>query len=425
MPANNQFRYQTYRKSSTPHGAYHLYTPDSVFSSGPLAGDSKDFSLELNQQIKTAGKKFQNSSLRKIYLVHGTFVGNDALGFFDTFSRFSEEISIRMRSMASHVFYGMLNENARYKKPYANQLNTWLHPTATHQTIQIDFFNWSSQNNHIGRANAAVHLLGDLARDAEQGVDHVLLWGHSHAGNVFALLTNLIAASAPTRDRFFSATEKYAQGSSENKAAWKYACETLKHRNHPVFKAKRDIVTFGTPISYGWDTAGYDRLLHFVNHRPSLNTEEFLATFPPDWKQVLAGEGGDFVQQVGIAGTDFPPLKLLQKSYLADQDLQQYFQREMPKMQLFERLKFGQRVAEDGLTLLVDYAATIKNLRLEKYLQEAKEATTVRGKIKRSLSSAGKNINLMTEQLLGHTLYTHVEWLPFHLVEVANRFYTA
>ena len=49
---------------------------------------------------------------------------------------------------------------------------------------------------------------------------------------------------------------------------WQRAQQVLAENHHPLRQLALDLVTFGTPIRYGWDTAGYQHLLHFVNHRP-------------------------------------------------------------------------------------------------------------------------------------------------------------
>ena len=40
----------------------------------------------------------------------------------------------------------------------------------------------------------------------------VLLWGHSHAGNVLALVSNLLRADAAGVDRFFAAAAPFYRG---------------------------------------------------------------------------------------------------------------------------------------------------------------------------------------------------------------------
>ena len=60
--------------------------------------------------------------------------------------------------------------------------------------IKVDRFDWSSGNDHLARAEAAVKLFNRLADlPIDLATERLLLWGHSHAGNVFALLTNLLA----------------------------------------------------------------------------------------------------------------------------------------------------------------------------------------------------------------------------------------
>ncbi len=75
--------------------------------------------------------------------------------------------------------------------------------------IPVRLFNWSSENHHIGRADGAIRLLDELASLKLQPTQRVLLFGHSHAGNVFALMTNLLCGDRRAIRRFFAAADIY------------------------------------------------------------------------------------------------------------------------------------------------------------------------------------------------------------------------
>src|SRR5690606_9311028 len=73
---------------------------------------------------------------------------------------------------------------------------------------------WSSLNHHVGRVEAALHLLGYL-RHWGAGIplskgDRLLLIGHGHAGQILALLSNLITTEdSDARARVFEILANY------------------------------------------------------------------------------------------------------------------------------------------------------------------------------------------------------------------------
>ena len=149
-----------------------------------------------------------------------------------------------------------------------------------------------------------------------------------------------------------------------------------------------DVVTFGTPVRYGWETSCLNSLTHFIHHRPAEGLPVFQAPFPPHLDDVVRCRHGDFVQQVGIAGTDFLPYLLSRTTRLAERRLSRLLQPGLRRRDVLERLKSGQRLHDQGTNLLVDYADDPKSLR----------AT-----------------------MIGHGIYTRREWLVFHAEEILRR----
>ena len=71
--------------------------------------------------------------------------------------------------------------------------------------------------------------------------------------------------------------------------------------------AQLDVVTYGTPVRGGWDTSGIGHLMHFVNHRPVRSDgKQWLAKMelPQVAWEIPMLSGGDYVQQLAVAGTD-------------------------------------------------------------------------------------------------------------------------
>ena len=152
-----------------------------------------------------------------------------------------------------------------------------------------------------------------------------------------------------------------------------------------------DIVTFGTPIRYGWDSAGYARLLHFINHRPAEGLPEYRAPFPPKLDDVLSAADGDYVQQLGIAGTNVMPSVFSWRSWLADHRL--------------GRL------------------AATRPLPPEAGSSDSGPARSCPTKARRCWSTTARSKASIAQHLAGHAVYTSSQWLLFHAEETVRRFY--
>jgi hypothetical protein len=258
----------------------------------------------------------------------------------------------------------------------------------------VRLFQWSSENHHLGRADGAVRLIDRLHAAQHPPGSRVLLWGHSHAGNVFALMTHLLAADLPLQAEFFRAAQSYYRWPLLGRVdipVWQRVQELLERAAEPLGGIRLDIVTFGTPIRYGWDQGGYARLLHFVHHRPRPGLPEYRVPYPPTLDELLQAAAGDYVQQLGIAGTNFPPHACAWRSWLAERQLARLLQPDVRRRDLLARLAAGARVPEAGTTLLVDYG------------NDPEEHAR--------------------RHLMGHTIYTRSRWLPFHTEQIADRFY--
>ena len=389
MPADNQFRHQRY--ASPPAHSFELIdAPPPVAPSHP----------QFNDRLVTACRPLAAANLAAVFVVHGTFVGNDALGLLTELRRFAPRLAEALRGISKGVVDAVIGETANYTPTFARTFQDGL-TQAARRIIPVELFYWSSQNNHIARADGAVRLIAQLARLSEQFTDEelasdmpprVLLWAHSHGGNVLALLTNLLAADRQSRQAFFDAARVFYTPWLRKQAdmpAWAHV-EELLETDARVRRLPLDIVTFGTPIRYGWDHGGYSQLLHFVNHRPSDQLPAFRTHHPLRPLDLLRATHGDYIHQIGIAGTNLGPLPLLVRTYLADRRLQRVVQSHISWRWLLRNYALGQRVPDDGSTLLVDY------------------------------HDAGGDV---WHHLAGHAAYTRRCWLPFHLTEIARRFY--
>jgi len=383
MPPNNRFRHQTYGPDP-PRTPFELLAPEP-----PPGPESEAFEVRMRE----VGEALRRAGVKAIFLLHGTFAGTDALGLFRGISRVWPTAAGHLSRLGKQMFDAVTRDVGNYTTAFASRFFTSLLRPNRSGEIPVRLFHWSGENHHVGRADGAVWLLDGLAALAAETDGRVLLWGHSHGGNVIALVTNLLAADRSTRRRFFHAARSCYRrtfSGGVDLPVWDRVRKLFDREGNPLEKLSLDAVTFGTPIRYGWDTGGCAGLLHFVNHRPGEEVPPYRAPFPPSLDGVLHAESGDLIQQLGIAGTNFAPTPLIWRTWLADRRLNRLLQRRLRPRRFRTRLEAGMRVHEDGTTLLVDY---------------------------------GLSGGHLGQHLAGHAVYTRPEWLLFHAEEVVRRLY--
>jgi hypothetical protein len=368
--------------------------------------------------MAAAGRRFSEAGVAAIYCLHGTFAGNDALGLYTEVERFAPRLASSLRRATKSAFDWLIGETGNYTPEFAERMETAL-TAGAERPIPVRLFHWAAQNHHISRADAAVRLVDELASQAEAhnlqvpsplrgGLGRgeaagtrvatsprIQLWSHSHGGNALALLTNLLAADEPTRQEFFEAAGVFHRRSKPHRThfpVWHRVERILADPAHPLRSLAIDVVTFGTPVRYGWDNGGFNKLLHIVNHRPHPQKPEHLAAYPPRFGKLLFGADGDFIQQLGIAGTNFPPLPIAWRTFLADRRLRTLFERGLAPEWIRTRLKRGVRVHHEGTTLLMDYADPDRSPH---------------------------------RHLFGHAPYTRSRWMALHCELIAEHFYSS
>ena len=228
----------------------------------------------------------------------------------------------------------------------------------------------------------------------------VLFWGHSHAGNAFAILSNLLANDRGAVAKFFAAA------GDQDAEHWARARQILNSGRSPHPWAKSVIfVAFGTPVRYGWDTNGYRTLLQILHHRSADEGDAHRAQpmFPAhSLTDTLTAKYGDWVQAFGIAGTDVPPPTSMQENRAVaaileaglttpEHGLDTRFIVPPKFRDTCARWKTGTRCHDDGRNLLVQYEPCGRTTALGSPIEEA---------------------------LLGHGVATTLDWLPAHLALV-------
>jgi hypothetical protein len=221
---------------------------------------------------------------------------------------------------------------------------------------------WTSEHHHLGRAIAAVRLLEALRRLSEQHQpvqgQRILVQAHGQAGLVVALASNLLCPGHITgRPKLLDLLTSYAQQTNQLELVL-----TIK-RIGPLLGtalllngATLDVVTFGTPVRYGWDPSGIGKLLHVVNHR-NLRTDGkiWLAKMelPQITMEMPTGWGGDYVQGLAVAGSDALPANDVAKT--ANKAIWEMVEPYDGFERWLECARRAVRFPSDGRCLLADY----------------------------------------------------------------------
>ncbi len=399
MPRQNGFRHQPYPSQPS--------VPPVVLQLDGDAVQSLDFA-HLHTQF----------GVRKVLLVHGTFAGDDPFGIHAMMRAAAGSLPAvgqlainpvidRLSAQTKRLTDTITADVANYSDGYRKRFQTLVGDDPEVSRLEPT---WSSENNHIARAGLAVRLLNNLAEFPAEGFDpaneRVLLWGHSHAGNGFAILSNLLANDRASVEAFFEAAGDSLGPAGEAALRTLAAAPTP----HPMANAIY-VVTFGTPVRYGWDTNGLRSLVHVIHHRSLKDADDPAAIVPAvtfgcegnslgdnftaattGIADVLSAKHGDWVQAFAIAGTDIaPPLKRK-----ANAQLGEFLERgllEPTPQKLKDKLKVTcarwetrTRLHSDGRNLLVDYE-----------------------------SSQLTRFGPARQAVLGHGIYTLKDWLPSQL----------
>jgi hypothetical protein len=382
MPEGNRFRHQAYT-GGAPASPHFLLTPDSF----PAVG-SREFRLRMQE----VGAAFRAGGVTAVYLVHGSCVGPDVSGMLAglvrTFPEARPAVARLIRQTRPSAAF------ANYSEGYARLFEAAINPPDA-EPIPVRLFEWSNENHHLGRADGAVRLVNCLAT-LEPGRPHrVLLWGHGHAGNVFALATNLLGGDREAISRFFEATDVYYRwplARCVDIPVWCRVRSLLVDEGRLPSDVSLDVVTFGTPVRYGWESTAYERLVHFVHRRAVDGLPAWRAAFPPDVDDVIDAVEGDYIQQLAVAGTDSEPAIFAWRARLADRRLKCLLESGLEGENPADRFRAGTIVPEEGTTLLVDY---------------------------------GPPEGDFARHHAGHAVYTGRDWLLFHAEEVCRLCYSA
>jgi len=422
MPTENSFQHDEMSRKN-PGGRI------TVREVTPLALSDSSSGQDL---MATLGRRLSQAGVRVIVLLYGSIMGTDVFGVqrLDElgglkrgYSRGVAGLDALLALMREHsngippapgwLKPPLVNDDAT-KKLLDEQIGDAGNFTNVYVELMRQSLNrnlnrpihcirelWSSEHHHLGRALAAVSMLGRLrdwgeAHGLGQG-DRILVQAHGQAGLVLALASNLLCvASASSRTRLLDLLSAFA--SQVNRPD----ITSTIHRVTPFLSngtllngAMLDVITLGTPVRYGWDPSGLSMLLHIVNHR-NLRTDGKVwlskMELPQITMEMPIAWGGDYVQELAVAGSDAVPTTDAAKA--ANKALWEIVEPFDGFERWLECARRAVRIPSEGLGILADY-------------KDSTGSTNVR------------------DHYFGHAAYTRLNSMLFNTTEIVRTFYSS
>ena len=384
MPTANNFLHSKYSRSDPGERARYV-----SFEPG-----APPFSPAWHNALGRLGKSLRDAGVRAVVLVYGCYLGADLFGSGrldevgglkrgysrgipglesllaalrpNEYQRSSQDPSCQPPFVNDDAgktkLDNLLNDKGNFFEQYVKGLQTGFSQThAIPFTVQRSL--WSSLHHHPGRMEGALALLHELnhlkTQKGLQAGDRILIVAHGHAGQLLALLSNLLApGESSVRETVFETLAYfYEQRETPSESIQQLQeLDRLLAEDQFTTWPSLDVVTLGTPIRYGWDTDSLGKLLHIVNHRPiRQDGKRWLAKMelPQIVMELPMASGGDYVHQLAVAGTDAVPASPWEV------ELDQALRENLEPYDGFERwLECARRVTRcpnDGECLLIDY----------------------------------------------------------------------
>lgn len=318
--------------------------------------------MEHPELLSRAEKDYFRAGVKSVYLLHGTFVGEDPFhigGLLErSFPNIKPEVIQKIRKKIKQGQNLMARDLGNFVDEHVAFFQSTL-------PCQVHNFSWSSANNHYARLEGCMDLIDHLANRHENN-DRVLLIGHSHAGQIFAILTQL----------FFNEELRA-------KAQEIFPHKKLLENLAKIQSLQFDFVTLGTPARYPWYLGENMNLLHIINHRG----RDLLGG---SFKDAVFTRKGDYVQQWGIAGSDLKAQEA--EAQRINKSLEPFLGAGANLEILRKRIPTKNRLHADGFHLLVDYG---DNSRFPNFVKTA----------------------------FGHGTYTRLKYMPFLIEVIREKFY--
>jgi len=287
--------------------------------------------------LAAEGRALGELGFGRLVFVHGSFVGRDVASMVSALKVLvpflPQRLETSLLTLIKRQANTLLRDNGNFLPEYAR-----LFARATDWGESVENFVWSSGNHHSARLMAALELGESLAKlpSVHASRDATLLLGHSHAGQVFALLTRLVQECRGKEEPLLSAEVRASP------------LAPLFHEDAFVALGKRrlEFVTLGAPARYRYFLSRRMGLHSIVNHRGTSFTGGTLAGFP-------FTRDGDYVQQWGLHGTDFFAFTAWERELNQRLDALLGPGQGIGAWRATSRLR--KRVCDQGRTLLVDF----------------------------------------------------------------------
>ncbi len=422
MPIGNNFQHSTYSRTDPGERVAYREVQPAAQADSPA----------WRETMGGYGAQLSLAGVRAVLFMHGTFLGTDLFGMqrLDEAGGLKRGYSRGISGLDALLAYmrqegnGMATPPGGQKPPFGD--DSHIKKLLDHQTKDAANFTdayveqfaeavnqnaprplacsrylWSSEYHHLGRAQAAcrfIDRLRTLSTDLGLGPgDRVLVQAHGHAGQVLALVSNLLAPGKPShRTAFLGILTSYLEQIDAAPAIKESlrAMEPLLPSGTVLNGVGLDVVTFGTPVRYGWDPSGVGKLLHLVNHRMMrTDGKRWLAKMelPQITMEMPIAWGGDYLQQLAVAGCDAVPTA--PEAQEANKALWEILEPWDGFERWLECARKAIRCANDGLCLLVDYKD----------------------------STGSTNV---LDHLYGHAAYTRLSNLLFNTHEIVQALYS-
>ena len=328
------------------------------------------------ESLRRSGEVLQRANVKKIILLHGTFVGSDPVNFISSvkslFPKMSRNFEMKMGRTVKTWIDQVAQDNGNFVPAYVKLMER-----ALGEKIPVALFSWSSANHHLARLEGALRLIEQVLEERlQKSSDRVLLIGHSHARQVFALFTQLVQGSG--------------SGRSVGGKLWEVAVQEglvkkeLREGAKRLRKQRFDFVTLGGPVRYSWAFIPDMRVLHIINHRGETESIRQAWAF---WKS----GAGDFVQQWGMIGSD--TLATTPRERQLNRRLDALLGKGLHTRLWFQSIVRRNRLGDFGRTLLVDYQY-----------------------------EASKRPNFL-KSVFGHGIYTRFDVMHFQLEKICKYIY--
>ena len=421
MPIENNFQHdELSRKNPGERLTVREMTPTAL----PESSSGQD-------EMAALGACISHTGVRMIVLLHGSVMGTDLFGV----QRLDELGGLKRgysRGVAGlDALLALMREGSNgipplpggLKSPLANDeptkdlLDDQLGDAGNFTNIYVELMRqslnqglerpiqcvrelWSCEHHHLGRAIAAVSMLGRLrdwveAHKLGQG-DRILVQAHGQAGLIPALVSNLLCVTANnSRTRLFDLLSAFAsQANRPDIISTIQRVAPLLSNGTFLNGAALDIVTFGMPVRYGWDPSGLGKLLHIVNHR-NMRTDGKIwlskMELPQITMEMPIAWGGDYIQELAVAGSDAVPTTEPAKS--ANKALWEMVEPFDGFERWLECARRAVRIPSEGLGILADY-------------QDSTGSTNVR------------------DHYYGHAAYTRLNAMLFNQTTIVRALYS-